>query len=437
MVGLTIKLFRITNMKTFKIFFSQNVVVYLFLGIASVMTLGYHTLYAQDKKPAPKKEEPKKEEPKKDDKKTPPKPVDPNAPIEIKDAVAPVNVAKGTGPSFPGNDPAFLVLPKRVERSNMARELLTPEIVEMTNKCLQYLADSQAPNGSWSDMQYKSNSGVTALCCLAFMAEGSRPRVGKYGKHLDKGLDFLLANVQGNGVIAAEGNNPLGAMYEHVLSSMALMFSYGDMPWRPQLQDVLAKSIQILTRSQKIDGGWRYDIAREGYADMSVTANVLWLLRTGKKAGFTVSQEQIKKGVDYIVKCAYPDGTFRYRYFGLHASASLGGTGIIAVSNNGNLNHPLIGPARDRLDYDYKRYTIQDLLARRYYVYGCFYASVAMYSTGDEYWNPWYQKATQVLKTMQRKDGEMWDEFDNTIYPTAMAAIVLLAPKGYLPIYER
>jgi hypothetical protein len=209
------------------------------------------------------------------------------------------------------------------------------------------------------------------------------------------------------------------------------------MPWRPQLQDVLAKSIQILTRSQKIDGGWRYDIAREGYADMSVTANVLWLLRTGKKAGFTVSKEQIDKGVQYIVQCAYPDGTFRYRYFGLHASASLGGTGIIAVSNNGNLDHPLVGPARDRLDYDYKRYTIEDLKARRYYVYGCFYASVAMYACGDEYWNPWYQKATQVLKTMQRKDGEIYDEFDNTIYTTAMAAIVLQAPKGYLPIYER
>ena len=423
-----------TLMKKFNLLFSRKAGIILVCSVAAIFFLKGQDLISQEKpkeaKPAEKKEEKPKDARKSKDGDKPKE-------IEIKEAVAPVNVAKGVGPSFPGNDPAFLVLPKRVERSNMARELLTPEIVAMTDACLKYLAETQAPNGSWSDMQYKSNSGVTALCCLAFMAEGSRPRVGKYGKQLDKGLDFLLNNVQGNGVIAAEGNNPLGPMYEHVLSSMALMFSYGDMPWRPQLQDVLAKSIQILTRSQKIDGGWRYDIAREGYADMSVTANVLWLLRTGKKAGFTVSKEQIKKGVDYIVKCAYPDGTFRYRYFGLHASASLGGTGIIAVSNNGNLDHPLVGPARDRLDYDYKRYTIEDLKARRYYTYGCFYASVAMYSCGDEYWNPWYQKATQVLKSMQRKDGEIPDEFDNTIYPTAMAAIVLQAPKGYLPIYER
>jgi hypothetical protein len=42
-----------------------------------------------------------------------------------------------------------------------------------------------------------------------------------------------------------------------------------------------------------------------------------------------------------------------------------------------------------------------------------------------------------VLATIQRKDGEFWDEFDNTVYPTAMAAIILQAPMGYLPIYER
>jgi hypothetical protein len=38
---------------------------------------------------------------------------------------------------------------------------------------------------------------------------------------------------------------------------------------------------------------------------------------------------------------------------------------------------------------------------------------------------------------MQRKDGELPDQLDNIIYTTAMAAITLQAPRGYLPIYER
>jgi hypothetical protein len=38
---------------------------------------------------------------------------------------------------------------------------------------------------------------------------------------------------------------------------------------------------------------------------------------------------------------------------------------------------------------------------------------------------------------MQREDGEFADQHGNVIYPTAMAAIIMQAPMGYLPIYER
>jgi len=381
----------------------------------------------------------------------------------------------------PGDDPAFIVLPRAPKRTRMAIELLRdpyapvpdpgpaprkedygsgdeyqdalkehreavgkyrahqPHTYTMAERALEYLAGRQDSDGGWSDHQFPSNTGVTALVCLTFMAEGSRPRMGRYGRQMDRGLEFILKNVQTSGVIAGKGSNPYGPMYEHALSMLALLFAYGDMPWRPKTQDVIARGIQAMMRSQRLDGGWRYQFSREGDADMSVTANVLWVLRTAKKSGFTVDAKAIKKGVEYIEKCAQPDGTFRYRRWGLHASPSLGGTGIIALCNEGRINHPLIVPARDKIDYDYERYYIRDLKARRYYVYGCFYASLAMYMCGDTYWKPWYRKATAVLKAMQdeRKDGELWDEHGNTIYPTAMAAIVLMAPYGYLPLYER
>ena len=352
------------------------------------------------------------------------------------------------GPTFPGKDAAFLVLPRSTERSTMALELLGSEnpksrIREMTDRALGYLANAQDSDGGWSDSQFPSNTGVTALCCLAFMAEGSRPRIGKYGKQIDRGIEFILKNVQTSGVIAGKGSNKYGPMYEHAYSMLALLYAYGDMPWRPQTRDVISRGIQAIARSQRLDGGWRYQFSREGDADMSVTANVLWVLRTAKKSGFTVSAESVGKGVRYIERCALPDGTFRYRIWGLHSSPSLGGTGIIALCNEGRIDHPLITPARERIAYDYRRYTLQDLKERRYYVYGCFYASLAMYMCGDTYWVPWYRKATAVLQTMQDdpktpgKDGELYDEHGNTVYPTAMTAIVLQAPKGYLPLFER
>lgn len=341
------------------------------------------------------------------------------------------------GPTFPGKDPAFLVLPRAMQRGNMARELLTPKVLEMTEQGLDFLARTQDPDGGWSDTQFASNTGVTALCCLAMMAEGTRPRAGKYGRELDRGLEFLLNHAQSSGVIAGKGSNPYGPGYEHAYSTLALMMAYGDMPWRPQTRDTISKALQLLARSQKLDGGWRYQMSREGLSDMSVTANVLWVLRTAKKSGFTVPAESIAGGVKFVESCALPDGNFRYRAFGIHASPSMGGTAIVALANDGQLNHPLIVPARDKIAYEYRRYTVPDLAERRYFAFGMFYASLATYSCGDEYWMPWFQKSVRVLDATQRKDGEWADQHDNVVYPTAMALIMLQAPKGYLPIYER
>ena len=257
---------------------------------------------------------------------------------------------KKLGATFPSKDPAFLVLPRPAYRSTIADELTTVEVRRMNQRALEYLARVQDPDGGWSDTQFPSNTGVTALACLAFMAEGSQPRVGKYGRQLDRGLEFILNNVQSNGVISGKGSNPYGPGYEHAFSTLALLMASGDMPWRPQTRDVISRALQVLLRSQKLDGGWRYQMSRDGLSDLSVTANVLWVLRSAKKAGFTIPRDAIDKGVKYIEDCANPDGTFRYLTGGLHAEPSLGGTGMIALSNHGRLDHPLVAPARqDRL----------------------------------------------------------------------------------------
>ncbi|HET6429141.1 MAG TPA: hypothetical protein VFJ30_12065, partial [Phycisphaerae bacterium] len=178
-------------------------------------------------------------------------------------------IERRRGPTFPGKDPAFLVLPRPAERTDM-RELLTDEVRAMTDKALACLARSQNADGSFSDKDFPANTGVTALACLAFMAEGSRPRMGRYGKQIDRGLEFLLKNVEDSGIIAGKGSNPYGPMYEHVFSMLALLQACGDMPWRPQTREVLGKGIQAILRSQKLDGGWRYLASSEGRSDLSV-----------------------------------------------------------------------------------------------------------------------------------------------------------------------
>ena len=258
-----------------------------------------------------------------------------------------------------------------------------------------------------------------------------------HGKALDRGIEFLLKSAKEGGLVAGPGSNKYGPMYEHLLSTLALLYAYGNVPWYPQTRGVISRGIEVIKRSQRLDGGWRYLASSQGLSDVSVTANALWVLRTAKKAGFAVSAASIHKGVKFVEKCAMPDGYFKYRTFGLRASPSLTGTCIVALCNAGQLDHQLIPNARDRIMYEYRRYSVKEFIGRRYAIYGVFYASLAMYTCGDQYWAPWFEKGVNILLAIQKEGGEFTDEHENTVYPTAMACMVLQAPLGYLPLYER
>lgn len=148
-------------------------------------------------------------------------------------------------------------------------------------------------------------------------------------------MEFLIKSFQpATGAIAAPGNssNKLGPMYEHAFSTLALLYAWGDMSWRKQeTEQVLTQAVQAIVYSQLNElkqggAGWHYKVkSREGQADMSVTGNVLWVLHTAKKCGFYVKPEAIASGVKFVEQCANPDGTFRYRHFGLQVEPSLGG----------------------------------------------------------------------------------------------------------------
>jgi hypothetical protein len=336
---------------------------------------------------------------------------------------------------FADNQKLIMGEARIVTNSNNDNEFITADVLAMTDLALKYLADQQAIDGSWSDTQYKKSTGVTALCCLAFMSEGSLPRVGKYGKNLDIGLDFLISKVQENGFIISEGGQADGLMYEHGLASIALLLSQKDLPWRPQVQAILEKSVQSLSLCQKKDGGWGFDITNKGYSNMAATSNVIWLLRLSEKFGYTVPAEVINKSVSFIVKCAYPDGKFRFRAFGIQ-SPNMDCLGIIALNRKGNLDHPLVGPAKDRFTSDFNRISIDDMKARPNFILESFYASVAMYAISGDDWNAWFPKEVQYLKAIQRTDGSVYDEFDNSIFTTAILAIILQSPNEKIPLFE-
>ena len=311
-----------------------------------------------------------------------------------------------------------------------------PDVNMMTESALKYLADQQATDGSWSDKQYKPNSGITALCCLAFLAEGSKPGTGRFGSNIEKGLNFILKNIYDNGVISAPNGNSFGYMYEHVFSTMVLLLTYKDMPNNSEIEKNLNKAIAIINRSQKSDGGWRYDFSREGQSDMSVTSNVIWLMSECKKAGISIPEETYRKGIGYIENSVTTEQSFKYRFLGQTPAPSMDGLGVTSLCNS-KMDSPLIDMARNRITIDYSKSSIDEMKNRSYFLYGCFYASMAMYGMGEKPWEAWFKKTCKVLNAMQSEDGSFQDTFENKTYTTAMAAIILQSSKEKIGFYGK
>jgi hypothetical protein len=341
-----------------------------------------------------------------------------------------------------------IVFPERgnQERVSSAQKIMTPEVREMIAKALQYVQKSKQADGCWGDKQFPKSSGVTALACMAFMAEGSLPRVGPYGKDLDDGIAFLLScERKDNGLIVAANTYQMGPMYDHAWSTFALIQAYGNCPWYPDMRAKISRSVQVILKAQKPDGGWRYDTTPMGRSDCLVTTSVLYTIRLAKMAGFAVPEESIAKARAFIERCGTPtrpdeEGTFSYKEGGERGSPSVTGAGLMALFTQGQYNHKYVKPCTERMAEAYRRAHVEELTDSpqfRYFHFGCFYSSQAMYVAGDDYWLPWYKKYAEALKRQQAADGSWQDIYGNTVYPTAISAMVLLAPMGYIPQYLR
>jgi hypothetical protein len=369
---------------------------------------------------------------------------------------------KGSEPPAPRVVGTVLFPPRSdVQRVSSAQELFAIEVAnphakagdkqttrsgQMTARALDYLRRSQQADGSWGDKLWPQNVGVTALCCLALFSEGSLPKQGPSGLQLSRGLEFLLDSCKDDGQIVARDVYVHGPMYDHSWATLCLLQSYGNMPWRRDMRDKISRAVQLLLKYQHVDGGWRYKMAREGQSDTLVTVNVLYALRLAVRSGFAVPGESVDRAVAFVKARALKEevrysGEWEYLPGGQAANPTVAACGAIALYMAAkapeDFKDPRITATIDMLDYHYKRHTVVDLLDTPYLHYGAFYVSQAMYHAGNDRWHPYYRKLLEVFAASQQADGQFLDQAGNSVYPTAAAAIVLQAPRGYLPVYLR
>lgn len=316
---------------------------------------------------------------------------------------------------------------------------ITPELDRSVSRGLAFLARRQNQDGSFGETQFGRGVAVTALACLAFMADGNVPGRGAYGENVQRGLNFVLANCADNGLIATDqANSP---MYGHGFATLFLGEVYGmtqgggDTAMAERVHKALIKAVRLIESTQNDEGGWRYNPVPFD-ADISVTITQIMALRSARNAGLEIPKATIDKAVEYVRGCQNPDGGFRYQMMAGPSGWPRSAAGVASLFYAGIyedrgidrglrylLNHGLPGGAADSMAI--------------HYFYGQYYAVQAMFLAGGDHWAKWWPAIRRELVGNQRNDGRWDDTSVGPDYGTAMSLIILQMPKRYLPIFQK
>ena len=309
---------------------------------------------------------------------------------------------------------------------------VTEEMEEAIARGLEYLAQAQNEDGSFTADRYGEGGhvGVTAICCLAFMANGELPGRGDYGHVVEKGLAYVLSHARASGLIASP-NVSHGPMYGHGFATLFLAEIYG-MTDDEQVRDALVKAVRLIVKCQNHEGGWRYQPIPYD-ADLSVTICQIKALRSARMVGISVPDETIAEAIDYVKNCQNTrDGGFQYMSSGGSSAFPRSASGVASLYYAGVYEGDVI---EDGLEY-LERQIEQGNDRGGHEFYGHYYCSQAMFIAGGEHWATYFPYIRERLIDRQQRDGS-WNSPHGGPYATGMSLIILQMPYRLLPIFQR
>jgi hypothetical protein len=327
----------------------------------------------------------------------------------------------------------------RSAANNPTQDEITPELDRSVTRGLSYLARRQNPDGSFGESQFGRGVAVTALACLALMADGNTPGRGAYGENVQRGLNYILNNCAESGLVATDqANSP---MYGHGFATLFLGEVYGmtqgggDTALAERVHKALVKSVRLIESTQNDEGGWRYNpVAFD--ADVSVTITQIMALRSARNAGLDIPKATIDKAVEYVRACQNPDGGFRYQMMAGPSAWPRSAAGVASLFYAGIYEDRGIDRGVQYLMRNALPGAAADNNAIHYF-YGQYYAVQAMFLAGGDSWARWWPAIRAELLQSQQAAGHWSDTSVGPEYGTAMALIILQMPKRYLPIFQK
>ncbi len=313
------------------------------------------------------------------------------------------------------------------------------DVRDMYTKGLQYLAKTQASDGSWQGGQ--QGPGVTGLCLMAFLASGEDPNFGIYSGVVRKAVrDIITKQDAATGYYGA-------SMYHHGFAMLALAEAYGSLDDRrlwergERNQRTIAQSLELAVRcattaqKKNSNSAWRYS-PDSNDADTSVSGAILVGLLAARNAGIAVPDESIDKAISYYTKMTADNGQVAYAggiggFDESFARISIG-TLVYALAKRKDLPQykAALGYLTERLDAD------SGMSGHGYAEYTLYYQSQALFQGDVDAWEKWNKQLVRNLKGVQNADGSISSQFGAPV-GTSMSLLALALNFRLLPIYER
>jgi hypothetical protein len=344
--------------------------------------------------------------------------------------------------SFFGRDPEDRVLLMREGGGNVKSE----EAIELG---LQWLANHQAPNGSWSldgfhrtakcsctEPGGKHDVAATAFGLLPFLGHGETHRRGKYAPVVQKAMSWLLQKQK-----FPDGNFSDNA-YENALATTAIIELYG-MTKDRNLRNPAQAAVYFIAAAQFTDGSWGYSKGTKG--DLSVSGWQFTALKAAAYAGLQVPKETFEKLSQFLDYVASPDG-LGYGYNAPGNGASTSAVGILCRQFlDWGPGHPGMTKALNHL------LRSENYLSKeRNNMYAVFYINQVAHHLGGERWDTWNSKVRDLLVELQDKGddpkkahqkgswsprGDAYAKQGGRLMYTSLSLIALQMPYYHIPLY--
>lgn len=322
-------------------------------------------------------------------------------------------------------------------------------IADAIRRALDWLAAHQFADGHWSAARFRyrcppdepckgkgskaSEVLVTGLALLAFLGDGSTPRVGPYRDSVKRGVVWLEGRQSAETGLMGEPNAPTST-FDHALATFALVEACGLSPSR-RLERHAQRALDHLAEAGNDDGGWG---CRPGDGK-SLTATTCWAITALKSAQdfrLEVPAERVRSAARWLDALADArTGRYVPRVSPALAFESSPNCVLAAPTfarvllGQTKKAEPILALSGDRMSRRPPEWA-EGAIDFGYWLHG----SYAMFQLGGRHWKQWRKGIDRALIATQQKEGHgagSWEPAGiggpegGRVYVTALGALTL------------